>query len=251
MNWLGQRKDSESYRRWKKKYYSGRKIYSNNIEMRKRKTGSTSIRGRRPLNVPDPIRMNSRIRQLEMGAKGKPFKYFDYYLSNNVGTTPDIECISEIAQGDDDGERIGNEIRLHSIEFRLKITGDSATLGSTNGLRIALVMDTEGQGDYPGWGDVYKVSSRITTPRTVSGLKRFKILWDKMIVLNILDDGEDNSTTRKYYKRFGKFAPKLQYLGDTAVEASQGNNALYFMMVSLDETNQYYVQGDIRLRYTD
>lgn len=235
---LGQRKNSESYKRWERKYRFGR--------MRRRsfraRTTTKSRGGQRNKRILE------RIKKLERGQSAKEFKYHDFTVNATSSSTPTSTVMNAIAQGDTSLTREGLEIHVQSIQLAWQMKTNSAA-NKAYVYRVVLLKDTMNQGVAPVWTDVYESNSHLALKeRHVAAHGRFKIYYDKTFVVNPAITLVENLRTKKYYKRF-KRPIKISY-DDTGAGDWQ-KNSLFILVIgnTAADDGDMFMNG--RLIYTE
>lgn len=150
-------------------------------------------------------------------------------LQTTVGTTPVINELTAIAQGDDYNGREGRSILAKSLYLRGYIQKNASATISV--MRMIVVMDTMNQGTAPTWGDVFNstdVSSPLSPTNSGGALGRFKILYDKLYRLTA-----DTPTANLYVYR--KLHHHIKYEGTASTDTVR--NAIYILSLSTEATN--------------
>lgn len=154
--------------------------------------------------------------------------------------------ISRIAQGLDYTNRIGDSIKLQSIEVRARIFQN--TSATTTVFRVLLVRDLDGYGTLPTVGNIMDITGSAGAPLSQMNWlnrKRFSVLYDEQGVLSTNGDRGDSISF--------KFAHEghILYLGTTAAAASDGKGSLYLLFISDESTNTPTYAYQSRIVFTD
>lgn len=175
------------------------------------------------------------------------FKYHDYQSSNDLTTTPVINCINLVNEGDTDQTHDGSMFRMKSLQL-----GGRVSLGGTAAnpvaYRMALVLDTDAAASTtaPTYNDIYDDTGDIETRfRNLDNKSRFIILksWDGQL--------SPNGSEMRVFKYFRNLDLKTQIVG-SATETNLRKNGLYLVMVSsAGVVNQLYLNVHTRIRYID
>ncbi len=173
-----------------------------------------------------------------------------------------INCISGVAQGDGDSQRIGRKLTLISIHIRMRISiaqleSAANPLSDLFG-RVCLVWDTQSNNAVPTATDVMDGSQTDDTLafRNLTDSKRFRVLWDKSWVLhrrqvnegaiNLFASGSESTNIIKYNRKFKK---PIQVIcsgtGNTIADIS--DNSLHIIGVA--NNTESLLSYQIRLRY--
>lgn len=187
-------------------------------------------------------------------------KFFDVDGSGGVTVTdtPSVINLSNIAQGTDFYQRVGNSVRPQNFEVRMILRGNSATAG--NQCRILIVQDKESQGTDPTLGLVLAAGTYpILQPHNPLYKQRFKYLYDEIVNLTNPSVGLASSGTSTDYIPARIVLPMLKmHLGGhirfdatAGADASDLEGQLFLMAVSLDATNGPNLSYTSRLEFTD
>ncbi len=170
----------------------------------------------------------------------------------NVDTTPSttavVQNVSFVAQGDDVSQRHGRKIHAKSVSIRGSITKQSSATGTK--VRMMLFRDNLGTTTAPTLADLFTDEDDFFDNRhriiNEQPMKRFSILWDKMIYLNENFDGNVPVSGFSFSKKLNH---SILYTGTAATD--EGKNSIWFMSGSNEGTNIPAVTGDIVFRYSD
>jgi hypothetical protein len=159
-----------------------------------------------------------------------------------VSTTGQVAALSNIAQGLNYTDRVGDSIKLQSIEARFKCIMNTASNGTA--LRILILRDLYQQGVDPTLAQVLEQTGPLE-PRNFLLRDRFSILVDELVYMS---NAGDTGTVLEYHI---PHEGHIKYIGTTAASASNGFGSLYLMMVSDEGTNIPTVSYNIDFYYTD
>jgi hypothetical protein len=174
-----------------------------------------------------------------------------------VTTTATVVNLSNIAQGSDYFNRIGDSILGQSMEFRARVVGNTAS--PRHVIRILLVADREQNGTDPVIGEVLQAgTSPVIQPYNVFYTSRFNVLYDELVHLNNavgLATGGTSTTYLSDQEHLPMMARKwnrhVKYDAAAAADASNRENALYLMAISADATDGPSLTYTFRFRFTD
>lgn len=183
-----------------------------------------------------------------------PFSYSDA----NGG----IACLTNVVQGDSDGQRDGDQ--LHSLSLYLKGTVQAPNNTSYDYAIFRFIIFQWYEQSVPtvgeilaGFSSVTDYTNRVFLPYSHDNRFRFRVLYDKSFRLfrNDLTGGQNDVEPSFSYKTFGTFIkriPKrnLQFAGATTT----GMNKLYFLNISNLSTlaeNKLGYNFMWRFNYTD
>lgn len=150
----------------------------------------------------DQIRSAVKSVVKDMQRKIEP-KYFDQTIANNPTTSGNIANISDITRGNDVTQRVGNEVFLKTIEFR--ISASLNTNVTKAAIRYIVMVDKMGY-NAPVPSDVLETALLGTVYTDISPYvwdyrKRFTILKDE--VLSLTKGGPNEYVTRHFTLRLG------------------------------------------------
>lgn len=168
--------------------------------------------------------------------KNKEYKVFDFQQNVTFTNEGEILWLTPIAGGIDFNERIGNECRLKSINFRYhKMLGEDAGLWT----KILMFRDNNSQGALPTVADLIGGANWLNPPLW-ENRDRFTILFDRFV-------NNENETPRdsiiKYYKRFNT---KMLFNSATATQADAESGQIYILFIAnldgIADTGSYTVR---------
>jgi len=187
-------------------------------------------------------RIHNRINRIEQG-KNKELNTLDTIANQTIPSTGHFIPLSELAEGTDFDERIGNTIQPRHLTIKGDMTWH-ATATHTR-LRMIIFKDKDNHGAYPTVAQILKSVVWHAFPE-VNARKRFKVYRDSTFELN-------STQPAIFFKDFIKFGKKtrIEYSNTTAAEASNGKNALFALFISSEATYEPTVQFGERLRFVD
>ncbi len=163
-------------------------------------------------------------------------------------TTVSIQFVPVSATGDDIASRHGRKIHASHVVMSGNVAKHTSAPFSI--YRNMLVKDTNGTTTPPVIGDLFQDADaffqghpRLMNPQI---LKRFKIIWDKIIPLNEAFDG---NTQVKLFKMQKKLNFDIYFSG--AAVTDEGKNGLWLFQSSDEATNVPAVDASITLSYSD
>lgn len=198
------------------------------------------------------IRRDEEVKQLEFivdGTGGAPAQVF-----NRTG--PSVYITPAIAQGTDQGQRVGNKVMLRQICIRGLLQNGSATVPAL--ARIIFFRDLQCNGAVPPYADLL---ADVNAPSIVNSMynqnfrTRFKVLYDKTFVLDNVGGATDQRimkrfTFKKTYKP-GKGA-LLKYAGTTgAIAQCQAGQIFALWLTDQAAGAQPFAIYDVDIKYTD
>lgn len=243
MERFGLVEDTESYRRWKRKYYKGR--------MAQRFRAGTYVRGGRGRARLVPLsnarRLSKRVKKLERGITGCEWKTHDVAGGGNMTTAGTIELLTGIQQGDTSLTREGLKIRLQSL-FVQGIVNTNSSLDSSCHGRLIIFFDTQQHGTAPVVTDVLETADELALPEH-ENQNRFIIVKDKHFVITPQISGSAASRFFKIYRKFK--GRRIFYIGTGAAAANMGKGQLYALYISGQGTYPPVLDFEARVRFTE
>lgn len=174
------------------------------------------------------------------------FKNFDVPAAGfgAVTTGGTIQSLSQIAEGDDFGQRTGRSILGKSIYVMGTLSMNASAFNSC--LRFILFYDTQYNGAMPVVTDVL-ASANWLSPLNINTIssQRFKIIWDKMF--DMQQNGRQGYTFKKYFK----LNHHLKYNATTGTAASGLSGQVLVLLIGSEVTNTPSINYSSRLRYVD
>lgn len=176
-----------------------------------------------------------------------------------------ILLLNGLSQGNTNITRIGDNVKITSIQFRGRLTSAIALLG-TSRPRVIIFWDKQANGAAPAATDLLdnSVITRLTdSPYNHDYIERFDILYDKTWVIdsNAVADfdpatGTTSTVMPKSVKinKYKKLQRKVNYgLGNAGTVADISHNSLYLMLISETATgsNPPTAFMGIRINYRD
>lgn len=198
-------------------------------------------------------------------------------LGFNGGTTG--TSLNLLSQGASANQRIGRKIVAKSVRCHVAITREAKSdvavaLNVQEGIpvRVCLVLDRQTNGIAAQWQDVFDTNADAIPPHLVhqkiSTNQRFRILYDKTMVINPADFVAYDSTgiklscggVYKTVKLGAKLNLPIEFDGldaTASINNVRSNGLLLFVMAGSDPTGGKYGQwpdkytASCRLRFTD
>lgn len=178
-------------------------------------------------------------------------------LSFNIDQTGEIPATGQIClvpQGAADGQRIGRQCTIKSIQVRASIgfvPGAAATASSTG--HIYVILDRQCNGAAAAVLDVFTSTNLATCMRDLANIKRFQVLyhWKKTFTppSGVTTAYNNQQSTLDFYKKCNY---KLEFDSTAgAITEIQSNNI--FIMAGTDGASDdiMSVSGNARICFTD
>jgi hypothetical protein len=208
-------------------------------------------------------------------------KFYDTYLTDSALTAPTdfsggehdpsaTSMISTPPQGDNQSERLGKRISIHSVQIKgnLKVNGEADQAGADNPQRcfVALVLDTQSNGAQLNSEEVFTQAGAAATTHNDTPLRnllwgsRFRILKSMTHVFTL--DGMAYSGTVNQIEQAGAATNFEWYIpfkdgltvnfnaGTTPSIANVIDNSLHIIAFTTDASNAAQLSYLARIRYT-
>ncbi len=219
--------------------------------------------------TPAQVAYRARLRMLRAGGRrtamgryvGRPsreLKFHDVTFDPAPavgGAFSSSLCI--IGQGITESTRIGRKCVIRSIGWKGAMTLNPATSGggTSDVVRMMLILDRQANGAVPVVLDVLETAIWDSW-NNLANSKRFKTLWNKVIVLNAMSgSGIGVEDTRLFgertvlFKYWKKVNVVMEYSGATGAVGEIRSNNLIILTISSSALTA--VQSKIRLRFSD
>lgn len=178
-------------------------------------------------------------------------------LTSLTSGTPSIANLNQMATGTTESTRIGNSILAKNLNMKMGFKCNWAAAANGSGLsrfRITIFCDKSQAGSAPTTAQLFQDNTNMMSAFNKNYTDRFVILKDKYINANRMATPFSTGTVNQYYsfKYFKALEYHIRYIGSTAVVADLGQNALYYCIWFVGDTNvtgQY--ESYSRLNFTD
>ena len=169
-------------------------------------------------------------------------KVLDTSNGASIPNTGTVSIVSQIAQGLDYTNRVGDSIKIQAMEFKFRWTiGASAT---NTFARVICFRDLDGYGTVPVTTDVL-ASANVLSPVNALNKDRFSIIYDEVETLTSVN------TTSSVGAYLTPHQGHIKYLGSTAATASNGKGSVYMLFLASEVTNTPRVDFYTRIYFTD
>lgn len=206
-----------------------------------------------------PSRKSKRGRRMPKGVKAMASKALKLAKDNRrsiemkqitVTSSADITSsgvvspITQIAEGNEDFERVGRSIILKSVQIRGYVANNDSIATNPTLVRIMIIRDNSFSGSDPTIANVLQASSTIGL-RTQSPEKTHavSVLYDKLSHVDV------NSRNQFTFEKFIKLNSKCIFDGTTSTSSNKGG--LYLLLLSNRATNMPTIATQLRVRYVD
>lgn len=176
----------------------------------------------------------------------------------NMDNIAQTLLINGITLGTQQGQRVGNRIRLKRAVGRVNFSqsGAAATL-APNSVRLLVVLDKQPNGAAPSYTQLFTnttAGEEYLSAINVDGEKRYKVLYDKLFTLQV--HGGSTNTPEEKTVRINIPLHKVitVYNGTGSTVAAVNTNALHFMYLSDTSSaaaNPVVISAQWEIRYED
>ncbi len=169
-------------------------------------------------------------------------------MDTSPDTTAVVQNLAPIAEGLGDTGRIALKIHAESIDVMGSIFKSSTAIFTR--VRMIIVIDRQGDSTPPTVTNIFEDENDFFTGQNrredVHSMKRFRIIWDKFIILNEAFDGQVTCKSFKFHKKLNH---NMNFSGAGATD--EGKNSIWLITGSDEATNVPTVNADAIFRYTD
>lgn len=226
-------------------YFSPRPYHNNKRRVEAR--ASTRRRGGAELSA----RQKKIVRKIVQSQKERNIMVNEFGWGQDMTTASDyIFQLTNIAQGDGEGERLGDVIRPSSLQMNFAtMTGASATQGQRYTMRVTILRwHPDTAIETPTNAKVFENTSALQPfgcfITSDSARKKFDVLYDKKVVLHADRNGANGSLVRC------DFSKKLSGLVRYNEAATTGSGNLYLIVsASGASANVTEIGGYINVNY--
>lgn len=160
---------------------------------------------------------------------------------SQISNTGAIFSLTDVAQGDGQGERSGDSILCQSMFSRTTVTISPSAV--TTCLRYIIFQDKQQISDSePAVTDVLQTASCLSPLNEIT-VGRFKILHDTLYTV------QDNGVAIRFTKMFKELNTHVRFNGSAGSDHQK--NTIYLLALSDQATNKPILASHIRLNYTD
>jgi hypothetical protein len=165
--------------------------------------------------------------------------------STAVNTTGIIPCLSQVAQGLDYTNRVGDSVKIQRLVFRARLYVNA--VATTSIMRVLLVRDLDGYGTAPTTAAVLETVAASGAPLSQYNYlnsDRFSVLYDTFVTLSTQNPSEVIAVDMPHEGH-------IKYLGTTAGATSDGKGSIYMVTVSDEASNTPTIAYNCRIYFTD
>lgn len=195
-------------------------------------------------------------------------KYFDVSISATVDEAGNLFVLNAMGVGDTQITRTAGQIKLTSVQFRLKFTADPSRVNFTT-CRVMVLWDRQANGALPTVaGNPLTPENAILNnviesdltlaPIQYENIDRFHILYDKMFVSNpnVVATTTADATTAvirvgSILSKYIKLNRNAKYSAAASGIASIVTNSLLMLVVTDIAASQPIVDGMARIYFRD
>lgn len=213
-------------------------------------------------SLPKPS-VRSLDRRIKKINRSEELSHNDSFLNNTTfNNTGTVTVLSNLAQGDNNITRHGSNVSCTSIQWRLRFAADVDSIAPTI-IRHMIFWDAQPNGATPVVAEVLDASvitALVFAPYHSDFQKRFKILYDKTMVLNPLlvsdfDPATGTTTTVAAASMIDRGKRKLsrvaKYDTNTGTITDIQSNSLISLLVSNQAGQDPTVIAGYRMYFKD
>jgi len=197
---------------------------------------------------------------------GKELKYFDRTEDANSYTDIPtswvvIPTLLKIPQGESATQRVGNHIRVQSLQLRgalkLKSASGAASTEAAVITRMVVYIDHQCNGKDATAAELMGLSGGTGTPgwadfRNMANNKRFTILSDKFVELNTntMSNGSNDISAEKtaHFQLYKKLDLPIEYDNTTGEIGGTRDNVIGVMFCASGPLGQYKLSSRVRFK---
>lgn len=173
------------------------------------------------------------------------YKFLDGSVAASISTTPSVNYLTNIGQGDGESNRDGDSVKIKSLQLAYTLSGN--TSADATFVRCIIGIDKLHSGTdvtaSGGTDNSLLTNTDMTSQRDRDNSKRFIVLYDKVHSFS-------NNGPETYYKKiFKKFNMKTQWDGTNGTDRRV--NHLFFIAYSDQATNTPTLAMRYRTTYID
>lgn len=184
-------------------------------------------------------------------------KYSDQGISAGITATSAGTCLSQIAEGSDNNNRIGRKITIRSVQYNLQIAASITDLSGSatenaDTIRVVCVWDKQSNGTTPAYVDVYSstgVSTGAQQPfnlRFLDNIERFQVLGSDLVNIN------SNGANAVNVQRYIKCNIPVRFTGTAGAVANIITGGIWLFYVDMNTGATYAtISGFTRVSFAD
>ncbi len=193
--------------------------------MSKRRTNGTT-----PKKAPA-----TKKRRVSLLAAGQERKFNTIDMDTDACTTESMNQLTTFAAGNTNLLRIGNKVQMKTIELKFSLQNSDTSV--PNQMRLLVVVDKQPNAAAFALSALLD-SNAMHSQRTLSGMSRFRVLLDEVIVAN---QNGGSTIDAFFFKRFIKIPKDLSICtwqdGTSAIPNSNSIAIAYFGLVACGATD--------------
>ncbi len=162
-----------------------------------------------------------------------------------TGDTPAFFSLVQMIRGDQDDQRVGNQIKCTTIYMNSLIKIHASATNTT--LRYIIFLDKQPNKANATAPDLFQdntVNDIMISPLNPDNRFRFRILYNRLIKLS-------QEFPSKQIKFFKKLSIKVRYEGNAGTAADITSNNILVCLFSDEVTNDPTVTHSIKMQYVD
>lgn len=159
------------------------------------------------------------------------------------------ESINKIAQGTNEVQRIGRVCKMKSIHWRLRcfLPNTISATATTDTMRIILYLDKQANGLTATVTDILE-SANFQSFRNLANSRRFKILCDKQVTLNVpSSDSTEYGRVSRNFQIHKKVNSQIEFNSTTGAMTEIRSNNYGVLLIS--EFGEMQLESRLRIRF--
>lgn len=178
------------------------------------------------------------------------FKEINKTLNTTIGTTANLQLLNGCVKGSDQNDRVGQSIRIKSIENRSYATYNASSGPNAQSVRRVVVLDLQPNQAAPSGGFSTIFEAISTEPmidlRNLNYKQRFVILKDDIVHLSA------NEPRKSFPDYYHKMNMHTTFVGtDTGTISDIATGAIYAVFIADHNTNPPALASYSRIRFID
>jgi hypothetical protein len=174
-------------------------------------------------------------------------KHFDSYGTVSFTDSSTTVLIANIPQGITQQTRVGDSVRLQSVELRMYVQASGSSI-KNDVCRAVIVRDNAATGSAFTSADLWEVATanyETVSPYKFSNTDRFSIVWDEMFNLDAT-----SLVSKVFYVKIPHNG-HMKYVGAGGSISDAGNGVLYLVCVGNKSSFAPAAYFFTRILYTD
>jgi len=176
------------------------------------------------------------------------------FVADGAIANQGLVLLNGVSQGSDYNNRIGRKIVMTSIFFRCTVALAASPNAQSEVVRLMIVYDEQTNNVDPGGTDILQTSTATVSFNNLSNRDRFKVLYDKIRVVNAQGQTNGSLGDKAYFSKYIKIGLPVIFSGTGGTSGAIQTGALYALFSSQEltaSTNQPKGAFNSRVRFID